>query len=86
MMQNLKQFLNGFREQILTVAFHELRSGAEFLHRERENIHPASTVKVAVMMEALHQAEQGKLSFDERVTVRNSFISIADGSTLTGNQ
>jgi beta-lactamase class A len=40
---------------------------------------PASTLKVAVMAEAFHQAEQGLLALDDRVRVGNAFTSAADG-------
>ena len=42
--------------------------------------HPASTIKLGVMMEVFHQAAQGAFSLDDLLPVKNSFLSIADQS------
>jgi beta-lactamase class A len=64
----------------VAVAFRDLESGREYLVRPDLPIHPASTMKVPVMMEVYRQADAGKLSLDDRLPIRNSFASIADGS------
>lgn len=46
-------------------------------------MHAASTMKVPVMLELYRQAAAGERSLDEEVTIRNSFTSIADGSTYS---
>ena len=43
-------------------------------------MHPASTMKVPVMMEVFRQAQEGQLGLDGRIEVYNSFKSIVDGS------
>ncbi|NIP80033.1 MAG: amidohydrolase family protein, partial [Gemmatimonadetes bacterium] len=43
-------------------------------------MHAASTMKVPVLLELFRQAAAGERSLDERVVVRDSFTSIADGS------
>ena len=68
---------------IVAVAFHDLQTGLEFLHRADESFHPASTFKVGVMMEVFHQAAQGKFSLDDEIPVVNSFTSIADGNPFS---
>ena len=65
---------------IVEVAFRDLASGETCLIRADEPIHPASTMKVPVMLEVYRQAESGKLKLDDRLPVKNSFASIVDGS------
>jgi beta-lactamase class A len=48
-------------------------------------VHAASTMKVAVMIEVFKQAEDGKFGLDDRITVRNEFHSLADGSRYSLN-
>src|SRR5438045_2727029 len=43
--------------------------------------HAASTMKIPVMLELFHQAQQGKLKLDGPLLVKNEFHSIVDGST-----
>ena len=57
-----------------------LETGEEILIHPDQSFHPASTMKVCVMMEAFHQARQGLFSLDEMMRVKNEFTSIADGS------
>ena len=65
---------------IVEVAFHDLETGESVLIRADEPIHPASTMKVPVMLEVYRQASAGKLSLDDRLIIKNTFASIADGS------
>ncbi len=46
-------------------------------------MHAASTMKVPVLLELFRQAEAGRFDLDDRVTVKNEFTSIADGSTYS---
>ncbi|WP_422928444.1 serine hydrolase [Singulisphaera sp. PoT] len=64
----------------VAVAFRDLATGEHFGIRDELPMHPASTMKVPVMMEVYHQAAAGRLSLDDRLPVKNSFVSIADGS------
>ena len=62
------------------VAFHDLGSGEELLIHADVNFHPASTIKVPIMMEVFRQADEKTLALDERIAVKNDFVSIVDGS------
>jgi len=66
--------------QMIGIAFYDLASGKEVLINADESFHAASTMKVPVMMEIYRQASAGKFSLDDRIPVKNDFISIADGS------
>lgn len=44
--------------------------------------HAASTMKVPVLVELYRRAEDGELSLDDRLVVRNEFLSVVDGSTF----
>lgn len=45
--------------------------------------HAASMMKVPVLIELFRRAERGGLALDERVTLRNEFPSLVDGSPFT---
>jgi beta-lactamase class A len=64
----------------VAVAFHDLASGRELLIQPDVSFHPASTIKLPIMMEVFRQAEEKRLALDERITVKNDFVSIVDGS------
>ena len=50
-------------------------------HRDADRLyHAASTMKIPVMIELFRQAEQGRLSLDDEVELKNEFRSIVDGS------
>lgn len=66
--------------ETVAVAFYDLSSGRELLINADLSFHAASTMKVPVMMEIYRQAAAGQLTLDDRVLVKNDFISIADGS------
>ena len=65
------------------VAFRTLDGGAEWLFRADEPFHAASTMKVPVLIELFHQRQQGKLTLDEPLRVKNEFRSLVDGSIYT---
>jgi beta-lactamase class A len=62
------------------VSFYDLASGRELLINADETFHAASTMKVPVMMELYRQAAAKKFSLDDRIPIKNDFVSIADGS------
>jgi len=62
------------------LAVHQVGTGKEILIQPDQSFHPASTIKVCVMMETFHQARQGLFSLDDPMLIKNEFISIADGS------
>ena len=62
------------------VAFFDLATGDELLINPDESFHAASTMKVPVMVEVFRQARARSLSLDDRLPVKNEFLSIVDGS------
>jgi beta-lactamase class A len=64
----------------VAIAFRTLDGNSQWLFREHETFHAASTMKIPVMIELFHQAREGKLKLDDPLPVRNEFHSIVDGS------
>ena len=64
----------------VSLAAHQVATGKQILIQPDQSFHPASTIKVCVMMEAFCQARQGLFSLDDPMLVKNEFVSIADGS------
>lgn len=66
------------------LAFLDLQQphNAIFLN-EQVDFHAASTMKTPVMLELFRMQEQGMLSLDDSVQVKNEFRSIVDGSTFS---
>lgn len=62
------------------VAFKDLATKDEILIGEHEVFHAASTMKTPVMIEVYNQANEGKISLHDSLTIKNDFTSIADGS------
>ncbi|MEZ6016756.1 MAG: serine hydrolase [Planctomycetota bacterium] len=72
--------LAGFTDGEVTVAFRSRATGVWYAHRGDDVLHAASTMKVPVLV-ALHRAaHRGELDLTDRMTVRNEFASIVDGS------
>jgi beta-lactamase class A len=67
----------------VSVALVDLQTGDSLLVDAHERMHAASTMKVPVMLELFRRADAGELALDGPVQVRNTFRSIADGSTYT---
>ena len=81
-MSELESYINQFTNKTIAVAVHDLETGREVLINADESFHPASTIKVHVMMEVFRQADAGLLSLDDCLSLVNSFTSIADGSNF----
>src|SRR5215208_6334078 len=79
-MFNLDSVLEGATDKLIEVAFYDLETGADYFLNADEPLHPASTIKVHVMLEVFRQAHEGLLALDDQVPIINSFSSIADGS------
>ncbi len=79
-MIHLESFLAEQQNKTIAVAVYDLETGQEILIHPDEAFHPASTIKVHVMMEVFHQAQQGRFTLDDRLLIMNSFLSIADGN------
>lgn len=68
---------------IFALAYRNLANGEEILINEKINFHAASTMKTPVLIEAYKQANAGKFSINDSLTVKNEFKSIVDGSTYS---
>jgi len=69
------------REGEFAIAYKDLTTGEELLINENEAFHAASTMKTPVMIEIFKQANEGKLSLDDSILVKNTFKSIVDSSS-----
>lgn len=67
----------------VSVALLDLATGDSLLIGAHTRMHAASTMKVPVMLELFRLADAGALSLEDSIPVRNTFRSIADGSTYT---
>ena len=79
-MKSVEEFIAQFEGKTIGIALNDLETGKEFYVNSDVMMHPASTMKVPVMMEVFRQAEAGSLSLDKHLEIYNSFTSIADGS------
>jgi beta-lactamase class A len=82
-MTQLETYISQFKDKTISVAVSDLQTQKEILINADEMMHPASTMKVPVMMEVFRQAQAGLLSLDEQLKIFNSFKSIADGSEFS---
>jgi len=82
-MTDLDLVLPEYPNGTVAVAFHDLHTGREFFANADESFHPASTIKVAVMMEVFNQVEKNIFWHDDELPVINLFKSIADGSMFS---
>jgi beta-lactamase class A len=76
----LQQLIRQSRASEVAIAAHRRGSEAEILINADQPFHPASTIKLCIMMETFRQARRGSLSLDDPIVVENQFSSIADGS------
>ena len=70
-------------EGVFAVAVKELSSGRQFFINAHDSYHAASTMKTPVLIEAYKQAKAGKFKITDKVTVKNEFKSIVDGSAFS---
>lgn len=68
-------------EATVGVAVRDAATGTNVEINADRRFHAASTMKVPVMIELFRQDEEGHLSLDDAIEVRNQFRSIVDGST-----
>jgi beta-lactamase class A len=64
----------------VAVYFRSLDGTVQWSSRADEPFHAASTMKIPVMIELVHQVQQGKLKLDDSLVIKNEFHSIVDGS------
>jgi len=82
-MTDFASILPELHGESVAVAFHDLHTGREFFINADQPFHPASTIKVAVMMEVFNQVEKGIFWHDDELPVINLFKSITDGSLFS---
>ena len=76
----IKQSLNNL-EGDFALVFKMIDDTTQTIYiNEREMFHAASTMKTPVMIELFKQAEEGKLSLTDSITVKNEFRSIVDST------
>lgn len=80
MHKELTDFISETRIAKVGLAAYNFATGEEILINSDISFHPASMMKICVMMEVFRQARQGLFSLDDRILVKNAFASIADGS------
>jgi len=80
---DLKSLLEPGRGARVSLAICDLASGYQILVKPDLPFHPASTIKLGVMMEVYHQASEGGFSLDDLLPVKNSFFSLADRSEFS---
>ena len=79
----LDAYLAQFKEETIGIAFHDSATGDELFIHADEPFHPASTFKVAVMMEVYNQVRKGLFFLDDQIPIVNMFESLADGSPFS---
>jgi len=77
--RNIKSFINS-KDAFIAVALQDVEKNFYLGIDDTISVHAASTMKVPVMMEIYRQAEDGKFSLDDSLTIKNEFKSIVDGS------
>ena len=82
-MFNLAPILERVKDKTIAIALSDSETGTEYFLNADQAFHPASTIKVHVMMEVFRQAEQGGLTLEDRLPITNSFTSIADGNKFS---
>jgi beta-lactamase class A len=64
----------------VAVAFYDYETSVRFALRGDRPFHAASTFKAAVLLGVLKAVEAGQIRLDDRLQIRNRFLSIVDGS------
>lgn len=80
---DIEKIIHESGAETVAVAYRDLTTGDEFTIKPDVSLHPASTIKLAVLAELFHQAKQGKLSLDDRLPIKNLFHSSVDGSEFS---
>ncbi|HKV23869.1 MAG TPA: serine hydrolase [Candidatus Acidoferrum sp.] len=66
----------------VAVALRTLDGKSEWFYHADDSFHAASTMKIPVMIELFHQAQEGKLKLDDPLPIKNEFHSLVDGSVF----
>ncbi|MDK2971923.1 MAG: beta-lactamase class [Candidatus Sumerlaeota bacterium] len=67
------------------LSFQDKATGLTVTHNGSSIFHPASTMKVPVMIETFRQSEQGLFDLDGTLVVTETFPSMIDGSPYTAS-
>lgn len=67
----------------VALAFHDLATGQEILIDADVPFHPASTIKLCVMVALYYEVAAGFFTLDSPLLIKNEFASIADGSAFS---
>lgn len=70
-------------DAVVEVALYDFADGSTRLIRADEPIHPASTMKIPVMLEVFRRAEAGELKLDDRIGIVNRFPSLVGGGSYS---
>lgn len=79
-MSSIESYITQFQNITISVSVYDVETDKEININADVFMHPASTMKVPVMMEVFRQAQAGKFSLDDKIEIYNSFQSIVDGS------
>ena len=60
---------------VVGIGVKDLTSGESWFHNGDEVFPTASTIKVAILLELLHQSDQGKLKLSEEVPIRRAMVT-----------
>jgi len=80
MQKELNKLITETKIAKVGLAAYNFSTSEEILINPDISFHPASIMKLCVMMEVFREARQGLFSLDDRIMVRNEFASIADGN------
>lgn len=64
----------------IAIAWRNLKNRSTYQRSANLVVHAASTMKIAVMIEAFRRSDFGELPLDRPVLIKDEFASIADGS------
>ena len=79
-MHAIEQYIAQFTGKTIAVDVYDLETGISIHINADESFHPASTMKVPVMMKVFRESHDGLFSLHDQIEIFNSFTSIADGS------
>jgi beta-lactamase class A len=79
-MNQVESYILQLQNKTISVCVYDLEINQEININADVMMHPASTMKVTVMMEVFRQAQESKFSLDDKIEIYNSFQSIVDGS------
>jgi beta-lactamase class A len=79
----IESYIGQFKGKTIALSVYDLETGMGINFNADEPFHPASTIKVPIMLAVFERAEAGSFSLDDRVDIRNESTSIAGGSPFS---